>query len=159
MIYQEIEITNKSEVPRTGSYLAIYPNGTKIWYFNGRYHRDNGPALDDISGFKIWFINGFRHRVNEPAIECSDGSKGWLVNGKFHRTNGPAYDMGNGYKAWHIHGKRHRIDGPAMEWSTEDGGADEWWIDHKRYSEEEWLIERELWIQKELKDKLKEQII
>ena len=41
--------------------LAIYANGSKSWYQNGKYHRDN----------------------DQPAVIYANGSKGWCQNGKF----------------------------------------------------------------------------
>ena len=41
--------------------LKIAADGTKCWYQNGKYHRDN----------------------DQPAIIYADGSKSWYQNGKF----------------------------------------------------------------------------
>jgi len=38
------------------------------------------------------------------------------------------------YTAYFLNYKLHRTDGPAIEW---DDGYKEWWINDKRYSEQE----------------------
>jgi hypothetical protein len=34
-----------------------------------KYHREDGPALVYPNGYKAWFINGRLHRVDGPAVE------------------------------------------------------------------------------------------
>jgi hypothetical protein len=62
--------------------LKIDANGTKCWYLNGKYHREDGPAVEYPDGTKHWFLNDKRHREDGPAIEWADGSKFWYLNGK-----------------------------------------------------------------------------
>ena len=35
-----------------------YPNGDKVWYLNGKCHREDGPACELASGYKEWYLNG-----------------------------------------------------------------------------------------------------
>jgi len=35
------------------------------YYFNGRYHREDGPAIEWTDGAKYWYLNGKYH--------CEDG--------------------------------------------------------------------------------------
>jgi len=49
--------------------VIIYHSGTKSWYKNGQFHRENGPAKEWCDGFKEWYKNGKRHREDGPAIE------------------------------------------------------------------------------------------
>ena len=76
--------------------------GDKVWYFNGRLHRENGPAMEYITGDKVWWWNGELHRENGPAIENADGDKYWYLNGERHRENGPAVEWANGSKFWYL---------------------------------------------------------
>jgi len=62
--------------------VKVYNNGSKYWYLNGQYHREDGPAIEYTDGDKFWYLNGQRHRVGGPAIERADGSKSWFLNGK-----------------------------------------------------------------------------
>jgi hypothetical protein len=32
--------------------------GTKKWFINGQFHREDGPAIDLADGEKNWCING-----------------------------------------------------------------------------------------------------
>ena len=56
--------------------------GTKRWYLNGLYHREDGPAVEFLNGDKQWWSNDRRHRLDGPAIIESTGSKYWYINGK-----------------------------------------------------------------------------
>ena len=32
--------------------------GTKFWFLNGKYHREDGPAIEYANGTKYWYLNG-----------------------------------------------------------------------------------------------------
>jgi hypothetical protein len=84
--------------------VTVYENRTE-WKFEGKRHRENGPAIEWSDGTKSWHINGKLHRENGPAIEYADGSKYWYINGKRHRENGPAVENADGSKYWFINGE------------------------------------------------------
>ena len=89
------------------SKLEINKDGTKLWCNeHGRFHREDGPAIEFPNGHKVWYINGECHREDGPAVEYINGDKEWFVHGKFHRKNGPAVDYANGYKRWYYHGQK-----------------------------------------------------
>lgn len=46
--------------------------GNKFWYYKGRYHREDGPAIEYADGTNIWLINGIHHRTDGAAIESHD---------------------------------------------------------------------------------------
>jgi len=54
--------------------------GHKTWSYNGKTHRENGPAEEYLDGTKVWFINGLRHREDGPAIEGASGRREWWLN-------------------------------------------------------------------------------
>ncbi len=54
--------------------------GDKKWYLNGKYHREDGPAIEFASGTKGWYLNGKRHREDGPAYEYTNGRKRWYLN-------------------------------------------------------------------------------
>jgi hypothetical protein len=62
--------------------VKVHTNGTKSWYLNGKFHREDGPAIEWSDGTKSWWLNGKRHREDGPAFECSDGYKAWWLNDK-----------------------------------------------------------------------------
>ena len=56
---------------------------TKEWYLNGKLHREDGPAIEELDGHKEWWISGKLHREDGPAIERPDGSEEWWKNGMY----------------------------------------------------------------------------
>lgn len=52
-------------------------NGTSFYLIDGKLHREDGPALENINGTKEWYINNKLHREDGPAIEYPDGSNEW----------------------------------------------------------------------------------
>ena len=47
--------------------MTINAYGAKIWYLNGRRHREGGPAVEYASGTKVWFLNGKELTEDEHA--------------------------------------------------------------------------------------------
>jgi hypothetical protein len=64
----------------------VSADGTKYWYLNGKYHRENRPAIEYSNGTKEWFVNGRQHREDGPAVEYTNGSKQWFIDGKNLKT-------------------------------------------------------------------------
>ena len=56
--------------------MIIGPTGAKFWYLDGKFHREDGPAIEYADGYKEWWLNGkqatweqvFRQAKN-PEIE------------------------------------------------------------------------------------------
>jgi hypothetical protein len=69
---------------------------------NGKWHREDGPAIERSNGTKAWYLNGLRHREDGPAVEDSNGTKAWYLNGLRHREDGPAVEDSNGDKYWYL---------------------------------------------------------
>jgi hypothetical protein len=58
---------------------TIDKDGNKWWYdSNGKFHRDDDPAVVRANGTKVWYQHGNIHRDNGPAVECASGDKWWL---------------------------------------------------------------------------------
>jgi hypothetical protein len=105
------------------AYLTEHPNFTgclidkdndKVWYKDGKLHREDGPAFEYVDGSTFWYLNGECHRTDGPALELASGSKSWWINGKLHRENGPAFEYANGSKEWYLNGaelskQEHRL--------------------------------------------------
>ena len=85
-------------------------DGSKYWYLNGKYHREDGPAFEDKDGSKFWYLNDKRHREDGPAIEFPDGYKEWYLNGELHREDGPATEHPGGSKSWYLNGKEITLE-------------------------------------------------
>lgn len=60
----------------------INANGTKYWCSNGKYHREDGPAIEHANGDKEWYFHGKIHREDGPAVEYANGDKYWYLNGE-----------------------------------------------------------------------------
>jgi hypothetical protein len=84
--------------------VKVYPDGYKAWYLNGKFHREDGPAIEYANGYKAWYLNGKRHREDGPAVEHAKGYKSWYLNDKQHREDGPAIEYANGDKSWYLNG-------------------------------------------------------
>ena len=76
-----------------------------FWRLNGKFHREDGPAIEYADGDKYWFINGKYHREDGPAVEHANGTKAWCTNGEYHRTDGPAIEYADGTNQWYIDGE------------------------------------------------------
>ena len=100
--------------------LKINSAGGNCYWYNkiGQYHREDGPAIEYVSGDKEWYINGRLHREDGPAIEYANGSKSWYIKGELHREDGPAIERINGYKAWYIKGNELTLDEIATKFNT-----------------------------------------
>jgi len=38
--------------------VKVHDNGAKLYYMNGKYHRDDGAAIEYADGKKEWWLNG-----------------------------------------------------------------------------------------------------
>jgi len=63
--------------------INIHDNYNKIWYLNGKIHREDGPACECVNGDKFWYKNGKMHREDGPAVEYASGIKYYWYNGEF----------------------------------------------------------------------------
>ena len=57
-----------------------------FYYVNGKYHREDGPAVERINGHKYWYINGKLHRLDGPALEWRSGTKYYYIEDKYCYT-------------------------------------------------------------------------
>jgi hypothetical protein len=48
---------------------------------NNKFHREDGPAIEDADGTRLWYKHGKRHRESGPAAEFADGYEEWWLNG------------------------------------------------------------------------------
>ncbi len=68
--------------------------------------KEQPECIVDECGHKKWYFHGKLHREDGPAVEYSSGAKHWLLHGKRHRKDGPAYEGADGYKQWWLHDER-----------------------------------------------------
>ena len=48
---------------------------------NGKYHRNDGPAIDWNHGDKFWYVDGLLHRDDGPAVIYASGRRKWFRSG------------------------------------------------------------------------------
>ena len=87
------------------SKIIIDEYGDKRWLFNGKLHREDGPAVEWVNGDREWWFNGKRHRDGGPAVECVDGNRHWYKAGKCHREDGPAVELSDETRLWYLNGE------------------------------------------------------
>jgi uncharacterized protein YutE (UPF0331/DUF86 family) len=78
----------------TTQYIVQQENGD-IEYFKDKelsvLHREDGPArIMDSNTERAWYTDGKLHRLDGPAYENVVGDEEWRVNGMLHRIGGPA---------------------------------------------------------------------
>ena len=94
------------------------------------------------NGSKFWYWDGKIHRTDGPAVIYDDGDMEWWVNGKIHRVEGPAiYDKMLKYQEWWQNDQLHRIDGPAIICETRET---QWYVDGKFYGKNDLTTEQYL---------------
>jgi len=66
---------------RNGLYIQF---GTSYYYLNGKFHREDGPAIEWADGDKSWYRHGELHREDGPAIEYGKiARKRYILNERY----------------------------------------------------------------------------
>ena len=107
------------------------------WYYYGKIHRDNEPAIIYANDNKEWLQFGEWHRQDDlPTHEYKDGTRMWFSGLHLHRLTGPAIELPNGGRRWYVNGQLH--GSPAI---TDD--ICEHWYHHGQHIKtifHEWVI-------------------
>jgi len=53
-----IKVFYFAEIPENFTGIAEFPNGDKYWHKEGRYHREDGPAVEFSDKSKLWYLEG-----------------------------------------------------------------------------------------------------
>ena len=69
--------------------VKIWDDGTKIWYLNGKLHREDGPAVECADGNKYWYLNGEEVTKEEHKKRTSKAS----CQGKVVEIDGIKYKL------------------------------------------------------------------
>ena len=77
----EEEFNKKMNIAAT-PIMTINTLGAEVWTFNGKYHKEDGPAITWKDGSTFWYKDGNRHREDGPAIIMANGTKEWWIDGK-----------------------------------------------------------------------------
>lgn len=120
-------------IHRTDGPALLNADGDKIWYKWGGIHRVGGPAVTRVTGKKVWWENDKVYRRHGPNIIEADGTMRWMNDkSQPHREGGPAVICPNGSEEWRLNGKLHREDGPALvNWN----GTEEWYINGEKLND------------------------
>ena len=59
------------DTPFTG--VVKDKENTIVYYLNGQYHREDGPAIEFAGGSKEWWLNGKHHGYNDDYT-----NKSWI---------------------------------------------------------------------------------
>ena len=62
--------------------------------------------VDDKDGNKVYYKEGRPHREDGPALELAAGTTMWYRDGQYHREDGPSIVWPNGETSWHLKGER-----------------------------------------------------
>ena len=79
-----IKVKHYWDTPDNFTGIAIDKDGSKVWYLNGKLHREDGPACEYADGGKHWYLNGKAHREDGPAVEHANGDKARCLNGEYY---------------------------------------------------------------------------
>ena len=110
-------------------------NHSMAWYNeNKKLHRVDAPAVMFENGDELWYYEGKRHREDGPAVKLY-GKVEYHIHGELHREDGPAMLYADGSEYWFLHGKRHNLNGPAV--IIKNPEHKEYWIHGVQYSENE----------------------
>ena len=55
-------------------------HGNIYYFMDDMLHREDGPAVEHVSGTKIWWIRGKIHNIHGPAIIYPDGQTRFYIN-------------------------------------------------------------------------------
>ncbi len=79
-------ITNIGKVPKLSNGRHLLSGNVQIYIYNGKKHREKGPAEIHPNGYKVWYKHGIKHRTEGPAVENPVNKyREYWENGKFIR--------------------------------------------------------------------------
>ena len=55
--------------------VKVYSNGTREWHLNGKYHREDGPAVEFTNGTKYWYLNDKQYSEADWKLEVAKLNK------------------------------------------------------------------------------------
>ena len=91
---------------------VVSKRGYRAWYCRGVLHRQFGPAAKDPDGTRLYYKHGLYHREGgKPAVIRPNGRMEWWVDGVKHRDgDGPAVITGDGGLYWYRKGHMIRSE-------------------------------------------------
>ena len=65
-------------------YELVVEEERVMWTFDGKLHREDGPAYISAVGSEIWVSNGKTHREDGPAVILNGNREWWLNDRQYH---------------------------------------------------------------------------
>ena len=69
MVHKEFRVGRTKEVPPKGAYCVTFQNLNRAWYLDGKFHRDDGPAIEYVNGINQWYLDGYPFHEEEWETE------------------------------------------------------------------------------------------
>jgi hypothetical protein len=82
-------IIEANTLPDNFTGIAEDNNGDKFWFRNGKYHREDGPAIEYSNGDKEWYLNNKQYSESEFLSLTKSPS----CNGKVVEIDGKKYKL------------------------------------------------------------------
>ena len=82
-----IKVNPGDSIPSNFTGIIEWWIGTKHWFKEGNYHREDGPAVEYPDGTKRWYKEGELHRLDGPAIVYPDGTEFWYIEDNFYSSD------------------------------------------------------------------------
>jgi len=51
--------------------VKVDDRGTKYWFLNGYFHREDGPAIEYRDGSKYWYLDGEQLTEDEHSFKTT----------------------------------------------------------------------------------------
>jgi|ERR1700691_2908374 len=126
---ETIKFNFLDDKPKNYTGIVEYSDGKIIYYLNGKWHREDGPAIIWNNSDIEYYLNGKLHREDGPAVIWNDGIQKYYLNGKCHRVDGPAVIRKDGIQKYYINDKD--ITDEVNEWIIENNIPKDWNNSHK----------------------------
>ena len=59
--------------------VKVDETGTREWYVNGKFHREDGPAIEYSNGTREWYVNGEHLTEQEFLARTNPACAGKIV--------------------------------------------------------------------------------
>ena len=63
--YETIELDSWDDVPTIGAYHVIFPSGSERWFLDGKFHREDGPAIIWKNGDEWYFLHEVGYKKSD----------------------------------------------------------------------------------------------
>ena len=60
-----IKAKSWEDIPENYNGIVEYADRVKYWLLNGKFHRTDGPAIEDSDGRRYWYVDGECHTREE----------------------------------------------------------------------------------------------